>query len=135
MSRLADDPSVVQRIFDHIDNRSTDRGESSWREPVEHYRSEPRHRRELDQVNRDADRPGWTLVAIYHSHPNHGAYFSPTDKARALVPWESEPEPLYPGVAYVVLSVYDGALRDAKAYAWDGAARDFVEIGFEAESA
>ena len=28
-----------------------------------------------------------------------------------------------------------GALRDAKAYAWDGAARDFVEIGFEAESA
>jgi len=40
MHSLADDPSVVQRILDHIDNRTTDRGAGCWREPVENYRSE-----------------------------------------------------------------------------------------------
>ena len=40
--RLADDPTVVQRIFDHIDNKTTDLGDATWREPVEHYRSEAR---------------------------------------------------------------------------------------------
>jgi len=46
-ARLADDPSVVQRILDHIDNKTTDLSETTWREPVEHYRSEPRLAAEL----------------------------------------------------------------------------------------
>ena len=46
-ARLADDPSVVQRILDHIDHKTTDLGETSWREPVEHYRSETRLAAEL----------------------------------------------------------------------------------------
>jgi phenylpropionate dioxygenase-like ring-hydroxylating dioxygenase large terminal subunit len=52
MSPLADDPTVVQRILDHIDNRTTDLGETSWREPVEHYRSEARFAAERDLVLR-----------------------------------------------------------------------------------
>jgi proteasome lid subunit RPN8/RPN11 len=85
--------------------------------------------RELFEVNRDGDRPGWRIMLFYHSHPSHGAYFSPTDKARAL--WgESggDPEPLYPGVAYVVISVYERTVRDVKAYAWNEDARDFEEV-------
>jgi phenylpropionate dioxygenase-like ring-hydroxylating dioxygenase large terminal subunit len=39
---FADDPSVVQRLLDHIDRRTTDLAESCWREPVENYRSEAR---------------------------------------------------------------------------------------------
>ncbi len=39
---LADDATVVQRILDHIDNKTTDLSEATWREPVENYRSEPR---------------------------------------------------------------------------------------------
>lgn len=35
---LADDPTVVQRLLDHIAHRTTDLGEGTWREPVEHYR-------------------------------------------------------------------------------------------------
>ena len=81
MSRLADDPSVVQRIFDHIDNRSTDRGESSWREPVEHYRSEPRHRRELDQVLRRSSTPFCPSAAL--SEP--GAYVARTAAGVPLI--------------------------------------------------
>lgn len=93
------------------------------------YQMDPR---ELFEVNRDGDRPGWRIVLFYHSHPSHGAYFSPTDKARAL--WgdpEGDAEPSYPGVAYVVVSVYERAVRDVKAYAWDEAARDFAEIAVQ----
>jgi hypothetical protein len=39
---LSNDPAVVQRILDHIDNRTTDLGEGTWREPVENYRSAER---------------------------------------------------------------------------------------------
>lgn len=51
-SQLADDPTVVQRILDHIDNKTTDLGTSTWREPVEHYRSEARFAAERDLVLR-----------------------------------------------------------------------------------
>lgn len=97
------------------------------------YQMDPR---ELFEVNRDGDRPGWRIVVFYHSHPSHDAYFSPTDKARAL--WgdpESDPEPAYPGVAYVVISVYERAVRALKAYAWDERARDFHEIPLVTASA
>ncbi len=93
------------------------------------YQMDPR---ELFEVNRDGDRPGWRIGLFYHSHPSHGAYFSPTDKARAL--WgdpDGDAEPSYPGVAYVVVSVYERAVRDVKAYAWDEAARDFAEIAVQ----
>jgi phenylpropionate dioxygenase-like ring-hydroxylating dioxygenase large terminal subunit len=51
-SPLLDDPAVVQRIFDHIDNRTTDLGETTWREPVENYRCEKRFAAELDLLRR-----------------------------------------------------------------------------------
>ena len=47
MRSLSDDASVVQRIFDHIDHKTTDLSEASWREPVEHYRSAERLAAEL----------------------------------------------------------------------------------------
>jgi phenylpropionate dioxygenase-like ring-hydroxylating dioxygenase large terminal subunit len=39
---LADDLTVVQRILDHIDGETTDRGAECWREPVANYRSADR---------------------------------------------------------------------------------------------
>ena len=51
-SILADDQTVVQRLLDHIDNKTTDLSESSWREPVESYRSAERFAAELDVVLR-----------------------------------------------------------------------------------
>ena len=52
MTKLADDPTVVQRILDHIDNKTTDLGETVWREPVANYRSEQRFLAERDRVLR-----------------------------------------------------------------------------------
>lgn len=51
-ARLADDPTVVQKILDHIDNKTTDLGEATWREPVANYMSEARFAAERDLVLR-----------------------------------------------------------------------------------
>jgi proteasome lid subunit RPN8/RPN11 len=68
-----------------------------------------------------------TIRAIYHSHPQHAAYFSAEDKMQATV-WD---EPSYPDAAQIVVSVIDGAVRDAKAFRWDAGAADFVEVPLE----
>lgn len=52
MASLADDASLVQRIFDHIDNETTDQSETTLRVPVEHYRSAERLALELERVFR-----------------------------------------------------------------------------------
>jgi proteasome lid subunit RPN8/RPN11 len=89
------------------------------------YQMEPR---ELFEVNRDGDRSGWSIVLFYHSHPSHGAYFSDTDRARAL--WGDPAdgtEPAYPGVAYMVVSVYDREVRDVQVYpGWRGVSRSCI---------
>lgn len=51
--KLADDASVVQRILDHIDHKTTDLGESTWREPVANYRCEKRFAAEREQLLRN----------------------------------------------------------------------------------
>ena len=52
MRPLADDPTVVTRILDHIDNKTTDLGDSSWREPVANYRCPARFAVEREKVLR-----------------------------------------------------------------------------------
>lgn len=44
---LLSDSQVVQRIFEHIDNATTDKGKQTWKEPVENYRSKLRLEAEL----------------------------------------------------------------------------------------
>lgn len=63
------------------------------------------------------------LSGIFHSHPDHDAYFSAEDKAMAA-PWG---EPLLPGLAYVVVSVYNKQIRAMKQFYWDDKTKDFVE--------
>jgi len=62
------------------------------------------------------------IEAFYHSHPQHDAYFSATDRRNALL-WD---EPSYPEAAQIVISVYDGVVKDAKAFRWDPVRRDFI---------
>ena len=49
---LLDDTQVVLRIFDHIDNQTTDLGQETWVEPVSNYRSQERLEAELDLIRR-----------------------------------------------------------------------------------
>ena len=72
----------------------------------------------------DHDRGRLTIRAIYHSHPQHAAYFSAEDKKQATV-WD---EPSYPDALQIVMSVIDGEVRDSKTFRWEGAARDFLEV-------
>lgn len=69
-----------------------------------------------------------TIRAIYHSHPQHAAYFSAEDTLQATV-WD---EPSYPEATQLVVSVIDGEVRDLKAFRWQDATRDFVEVPLDA---
>ncbi len=80
--------------------------------------------KELLATLREADTKHLNLKAFYHSHPQHEAYFSAEDKARALF----GDEPSYPDSAHLVISLYDGKVKEAKAFAWDPEKKDFVPI-------
>lgn len=71
----------------------------------------------------DHERGVLTLHAIYHSHPQHEAYFSAEDRAQATV-WD---EPSYPDAGQIVISVYDRVVKAVKGFRWDPERRDFVE--------
>jgi len=70
MTSLSDDGSVAQRILDHIDNRTTDLSETTWREPLQNYRSEERLAAELALVLRRYPTPFCPSAAL----PESGSY-------------------------------------------------------------
>jgi proteasome lid subunit RPN8/RPN11 len=76
------------------------------------------------RVLREVDGLGWDVRVFYHSHPDHDAYFSRMDRDRALTP---EGEPLWPGAAYLVVSVIAGEARSAAVCRWDPAHQTFWE--------
>jgi [CysO sulfur-carrier protein]-S-L-cysteine hydrolase len=80
--------------------------------------------KELYAVLRDAEERQHALRILYHSHPDHDAYFSAEDKARALA-WD---EPAYPGAFYLVVSVVGGIVRNRLVVAWDAEQRDFKPV-------
>ena len=86
------------------------------------YLMEPR---EQLAVLQEIDRRKLKLKAVYHSHPDHGAYFSATDRAQACSFDPTEPD--YPETAYIVMSVRDGKFAGAAAFVWDTEQRGFVE--------
>jgi phenylpropionate dioxygenase-like ring-hydroxylating dioxygenase large terminal subunit len=77
---LADDQTVVQRILDHIDHGTTDVSDASWREPVEHYRSEERLAAELELFRRHPT-PFCPSVAL----PEAGSYIARDGAGTPLV--------------------------------------------------
>ena len=72
MSALLDDRAIAQRILDHIDNQTTDLGESCWREPVENYRSPERLELELERAFRTTPTPLCPSAAL----PTPGSYLA-----------------------------------------------------------
>jgi proteasome lid subunit RPN8/RPN11 len=79
--------------------------------------------REYLTVQDEMDRDGLEMLMIYHSHPDHDANFSRTDRQWALM---TDGEPLWPGVTYLVVSVRAGRTVEASSFWWDPAARDFT---------
>jgi proteasome lid subunit RPN8/RPN11 len=76
-------------------------------------------------VLQEIDRRKLKLKAVYHSHPDHEAYFSATDRAQACSFDPTEPD--YPETVYIVMSVRGGKYAGAAAFVWDMEQKDFVE--------
>ena len=79
------------------------------------------------RINQEADEAGLEIVTIYHSHPDHDAYFSQMDRERAL--WLGGP--LWPGANYLVISVRAGCAQGGKYFVWDEDRKDFEEVAIE----
>ena len=119
---LAGDGGEIVRRITNIQDRLHSE------DPAEHPRNariayfmDPK---ELYAALREAERQNHALRILYHSHPDHDAYFSDEDKARAMA-WD---EPAYPGTFYLVVSVVGGVVRDHLAVAWDPERRDFAGV-------
>jgi proteasome lid subunit RPN8/RPN11 len=111
----------VVRRFTNVQGRlHHDDPEANPRDAVTAYSPDPK---ELFAALRDADAPGARLKVFYHSHTRVGAYFSGEDRARAMF----GDEPAYPDVTYLVVSD-SRAAAEARAFRWDEASRDFVEV-------
>lgn len=52
MKALLSDPQLVDRLLQHIDQKTTDRSDRSWQEPVSHYRCPERFQAELELLRR-----------------------------------------------------------------------------------
>jgi len=72
--------------------------------------------KEVFSLVRRVEKEGRKILSLYHSHPNHGSYFSDEDHNGAVM-WG---EPVYPDVVYIVISVYDGKVKEAVIFSWDG---------------
>ena len=83
---------------------------------------------EAAQILLQADRGELRLHAFYHSHPEHGAYFSAEDRKQANRPWD---EPLYTEAGQIVVSIYAGEVKAVAAFLWDPVGLDYVEVALD----
>jgi phenylpropionate dioxygenase-like ring-hydroxylating dioxygenase large terminal subunit len=77
---LLDDQQAIERIFNHIDNGTTDLGDRVWREPVEHYHSQERFDAEMALL-RSRPVPFCPSAAL----PDKGSYIARKSAGTPLV--------------------------------------------------
>ncbi len=80
MNTILDDQAVIQRVLDHIEQGTTDRGDQVWHEPVIHYADPARFDAEL-AVFRRFDTPFCTSASL----PEAGSYLARTAAGTPLV--------------------------------------------------
>ncbi len=81
-------------------------------------------RSEFDDVVSTAKNKGEEIIAFYHSHADHEAYFSVTDVEAQTV--FGEPE--FPDALHIVISVMNRTTRDIKGFLWDRDSGNFVPL-------
>ncbi len=81
MQSLLDDREVAARVLAHVEAGTTDMGEGIWREPVEHYRSADRLKREIESVLRRFPTPFCPSAAL----PEAGSYVAHEAAGRPIV--------------------------------------------------
>jgi len=111
----------MRNIQNELHEREPERFERTARTA---YYFEPK---DMARILAAREAAGVRFRAIYHSHPDHDAYFSETDSL-AAAPFG---EPNFPGVVYLVFSVRDGRVRDLKAFGWSTEHESFVATPLE----
>ncbi len=81
-------------------------------------------RNEAEKIFSFAKEQGKEVIAFYHSHADHEAYFSKMDREAQTV--FGEPE--FPEAIQLVISVRDRKIKDIKCFRWDREKKDFLSI-------
>ncbi len=81
MAALLTDHEITERVLSHIANRSTDAGETLWREPVENYRSKERFEAEKERVLRRS----YAAFCPSASLPDPGSFIAREAAGRPVV--------------------------------------------------
>lgn len=81
-------------------------------------------RAEFNGIVASAGARGEKVIALYHSHPEHDAYFSEDDLAAQTV--FGEPE--FPDALHVVVSVMNSKIQDITCLKWDRGMQEFVTV-------
>lgn len=81
-------------------------------------------RDEFNSIISSSRDKGEEIIALYHSHPEHEAYFSEEDFAAQTV--FGEPE--LPDAVHVIISVIDRKIQDMKCFKWDRVTEKFVTL-------
>lgn len=81
-------------------------------------------RSDFDRIVSAAKENGGEVLAFFHSHPEHEAYFSEEDHAAQTV--FGEPE--FPEAIHIVVSVMNRTIRDMKCYKWDSGVKAFLVV-------
>lgn len=71
--KLIDDNSLIEKIFNHIDNKTTDLGDIVWQEPVSNYLDPDRFKKEIDLI-RSSPVPFCPSIAL----PSSGSFIART---------------------------------------------------------
>lgn len=83
------------------------------------YFIEPRELLAIQKETRAAEEE---IRVIYHSHVDASAYFSEEDTHIAC----PDGEPAYPGVDYLVVSVYKRKAQESNLFTWDPSQKKYV---------
>jgi proteasome lid subunit RPN8/RPN11 len=81
-------------------------------------------RSDFDWIISNVHENGDEIVAFYHSHVEHEAYFSEEDVAAQTV--FGEPE--FPDALHVVVSIMNRKINDIKCFKWDGDTGTFYDL-------
>jgi proteasome lid subunit RPN8/RPN11 len=81
-------------------------------------------RGEADEIITSTKAKGRDIIAFYHSHTDHEAYFSVTDvEAQTAL---GEPE--FPDALHIVVSVRNRKIHDVICFQWDRGKEDFFGV-------
>ena len=108
----------VTNIQDHVHHSNPTRFR---RDAKKAYFMDPK---ELLEVYGEVDSGASEIKAVYHSHPDRDAHFSPEDRKLALF----DAEPVDPEWVHLVVSIYGREVRATRAFEWDDEECDFVEV-------